>query len=526
MGEVSILSDIKTNQFINLEQEGENQYQPPQKTSVKAIFQKKDIEGLDYRHEESGFVDFNRNRLLHQMVSTEGPTMAVIDVNGDGFEDVFVGGAKGQSAALYVWNKKGFTLSNQEVFEKDKISEDTDCSFFDIEGDGDMDLYVASGSNEFPSSSSALRDRIYLNDGKGNFQKAEKNLITYPYMSTACVAVADYDKDGDIDVFVGERLKPFSYGLPVSGYLWQNDGNGNFRNVTEDIASELKKIGLIRDAVWADIDGDTYIDLVVVGEYMPVEVFLNKTGKLVRSTDALGLSNTKGLWNTVSAFDIDNDGDMDLMAGNHGLNSRFKASVQRPLKMYVHDFDKNGSIEQMICIYEGDTSYPITLRHDLIKQMPILSKKYLKFKDYAGQRVEDMFDKEVLDKASVLEAYTLETSLYLNENAKFKKAHLPVSVQFSPVYAIDAFDYNKDGHLDLILGGNFYRAKPETGIYDASYGTLLLNTGRSSFIDHTMSIKGEIRHFQRIKIDKEIVVLTAKNNDSLEVYSFKKTYEK
>jgi hypothetical protein len=323
-----------------------------------------------------------------------------------------------------------------------------------------------------------------------------------------------------MDLFVGIRLEPFRYGIPMNGYVLNNDGKGNFTNVTDRVAPGLLNLGMITDAVWTDIDGDKDLDLIVVGEWMPISVFVNEEGKFVNRTSEKGLLQSNGWWNTIEKADIDQDGDMDFIAGNHGLNSRFRASLEKPVTMYVNDFDKNGSIEQIICTYNGEKSYPMVLRHDLIMQIPNLKKKYLKYESYKDQTITDVFSEEELEDAITVKAFNLSSCVAINDGkGKFTLKPLPVDAQLSPMYGLMVEDVDGDGKADAMMGGNLYRAKPEVGRYDASYGVFLKGDGAGNFIsikakDSGFFVDGEIREIKKIMIGKSDFLLVARNNDT------------
>ena len=528
-GSQTLLTEVATNQTLHLQQtqainqpfsqiesrEGQNEGPSPIFQEIQAS------KGLDFVHIENEFVDFDRDRLIYHMLSAAGPMIATADVNQDGREDVFIGGAKDQPGALYVQTAAGsFRKTSQAVFEKDIAKEDTDCIFFDADGDGDPDLYVASGGNEYPNSSSELADRLYLNNGRGLFSKSNQILPAGKFESSSCVHPADYDGDGDQDLFVGVRLKPFSYGVPVDGYILENDGKGRFTDKTSSIAPGLEELGLITDVKWSDIDQDGDPDLLVSGEWMSLTVFENEKGKLSNTTEKVGLSETAGFWNCIEEGDVNGDGFPDFIVGNHGKNTRFKASKDRPITMFVNDFDRNGTAEQVVSVFNGEKSYPLALRHDLVMQMPMLKKKYLKYESYKEQTIADIFTPEQLDKAIELEVVETRTSLLLNKgDGTFSIEPLPDQAQLSPIFGILIQDFDEDGKEDVLLGGNFFRSKPEVGIYAANYGVYLKGDGKGRFtsIPSQQSgffVRGEIRDIKKLTINGASTVLVGRNNES------------
>ena len=481
---MTIRTNVATNQRLTLLQDDSvlPEADPADSTAAPLLFADVTAEtDLDYAHRENDFVDFDREALLPKMLSTEGPRLAVADVNGDGLDDFYVGGAKEQPGALFVQQRGGgFARTNEEVFAQDQISEDLGAAFFDADGDGDVDLYVVSGGSEYARRAPGLTDRFYLNDGRGGFEKT-RGRIPPITTSGACVEAADYDRDGDLDLFVGGRLEPWQYGLDPQSILLQNDGRGRFTDVTEQVAPALRNIGLVTDAAWTDYDGDRRLDLVVVGEWMPVTVFRN-TGNGLELQTAAGLDKSHGWWNRILLDDFDGDGDDDFVVGNLGLNSRLQAGPDTPATMHVHDFDRNGWTEQVVSLYNHGVSYPIVLKADLTDHLAFLQNRFPRHTDYAEQTVADIFTAQELDGATVKTAYEFRTALIENRgDGTFALKPLPYEAQLSPVYAVAAEDFDADGHVDLLLAGNFHAVKPEFGRMDASYGLFLKGDGTGDF---------------------------------------------
>lgn len=482
---------------------------------------------VNHKHRESEFVDFDKDKLLYHMISNEGPKLAVDDINNDGQQDFYVGGAKGFPGALYLGTSfGGFNPIQTEIFEVDKESEDTDAVFVDIDNDGDKDLLVASGGYEFSSASFALANRIYLNDGVGNFTKSS-DIFPGMHGSTGCIAVSDYDNDGDNDVFFGGRVVPLAYGIPPDSYLYRNDGKGNFEDVTKKIVPELQNLGMVTDACWFDFDKDGDEDLFICGDWMPIRAFRNDKTSFKEITNEVGLTDTNGFWNILEKADLDNDGDMDLVAGNLGLNTRLKASKEKPVTMHINDFDQNGKIDHVITVFEKDKAYPIATKEEITGQMPYLLKKYLKYNDYKEKTVKDIFTSDQLENALKLEVFETASMIFINEEGHFLSKKLPLQAQLAPTYGILIQDVDSDGCQDIIMGGNQHRVKPKEGIYAGSYGTVISFLGRDDLRvleseESGFFVKGEIRDLKRINTGGEELILVARNNDTLKIFKVNK----
>jgi hypothetical protein len=449
-------------------------------------------------------------------------------VNGEGLSDIFIGASKGQGSELYVQEAGGgFRNSPQPAFKADSNFTTADAVLADINGDGYMDLYAASGGyGDYIEGDTLLQDRIYLNDGKGNFKRAE-NALPSMKSSKSCVAAADFNNDGAMDFFVGGRVIPGKYPVAPRSYLLQNDGRGHFKDVTGEMAPSLLQAGMITAAVWCDINKDGKKDLVVAGEWMPITIYLNKGDHFEDHTKDYFDKDYSGLWNTLAITDIDGDGNMDIVAGNLGLNTQIKASEKEPAEMIFKDFDNNGSVDPFLCFYIQGKSYPYVSRDELLDQLYGMRKKFTSYKSYADASIHDIFSEAELKDAQKLKATRLETTVFKNVNGKFIPQPLHLQAQFSPVYKIIVADLNQDGFNDLILMGNNDYARLKIGKIDANFGVVLINDGKGNFtyLPQTQTgirIAGDVKDALLLPIDGQTFLVVGINGMPLLNYKLNK----
>lgn len=516
-GQITTLTRLKTNQTLTLNQpdplvntSNENDLLARSKPLVEEV-----TPLFNFQHQENRYIDFDNERLLPSMSSNEGPAMAIADVNKDGKKDFFIGGAKNQSGKLFLSKTDGYG-EIASAFSNEMSAEDTDALFFDGDGDGDLDLYVCHGGKAFSPYSIALNDSYYTNNGT-SFVKAVASPKFPSTISSSVVVANDFDKDGDQDLFVGERYQTNLYGKPGSGYLLENDGEGNFTARKDTL---LKELGMITDAQWKDFNNDGWDDLVILGEWMHIKLFLNKKGTLVDESESSGLNETSGLWTSLEITDIDNDGDFDIIGGNIGKNSFY----EEKMKMFIADFDGNGFQEQIICKHKEGKYYPIADKDELVSQIPSLKKKLLYYADYAKADMTSIFSEEQLKKAYTVELDIVESMVFLNENGKYLLKKLPSELQYAPIYAITVTDINNDGHKDFFFGGNQYLVKPQFGRYDASKGWVIFGPyvkegNKNKAVP--LHIDGQIRQLQWIDFDGKKILVVAKNNEKTGFYEFK-----
>jgi hypothetical protein len=518
-----VITAVQPNQKLTLFQKDATINVERKKLTKTKLFQ--EATPIDFTHKENNYNDFKREIMLPHMLSTLGPKLAVGDVNGDGLEDAFIGGAKGASGAIFLQTRLGgFVKSSKIDLESDAASEDMGAIFFDADGDRDLDLFVVSGGNEFEKTDPNLKDRLYINKGKGNFIKSKGNLPDY-VTSGSIVKAADYDSDGDLDLFVGGRILPNEYPYAPQSSLLQNNGIGVFQDVTESIANGLKNIGMVSDALWTDFNGDNLPDLMLVGEWMPLTLFINQNGNFENISEKVGFKNSEGWWNAIEQGDFDHDGDMDYVAGNFGLNSQLKTSVKYPIGIYAKDYDNNGSVDPILSCYDEGKNYPVFSKDDIQQQLTILKNRFVKYNEYAGLTIDQVFTPKELQGAKVLYAKNFETSYIENlGNGQFKISALPKESQFSPIHGLSLGDFNQDGNLDVLLGGNFTASRVKFGHYDAIKGICFLGdgSGQFSYLDASESglmVSGEVRDIQKITSPNgEKYFVFSRNNNTPKIY--------
>ena len=514
---VSYHANLETNKTHEIKQE-ESDYEYFDMANYSNLNLKlNEIELFNFKHNENKFIDFNKERLLTQMYSNEGPALAKGDINNDGIIDFFIGGAKGESSAIFV-SKNNQYEKIIDPFSKKSAAEDVVAEFFDSDNDGDLDLYVGSGGKAFSMYNQNLNDRLYINDGKGKFVLSTSSFEFESPISTGSVAIDDYNNDGLLDLFIGERFNPDLYGIPVSGYLFENKGENKFVKVEQ---KALKELGLIKSAGWTNLNNDKFPDLIVAGEWMPIKIFINENGVLKDYTKEFGLSNSNGMWNKINIIDIDKDGDMDILAGNLGTNNFFSPNM----KLYINDFDRNGFYEQILCEKIGNSYFPILDKDDLINQMPSLKKQLFYYKDYSDASIDKIFNQDLLNESTVLDIKTLESAIYINNNGKFNKISLPSEINYSPVFDIINYQPSDKNITKLIFGGNQYLVKPQFGRHDSSKGWIIdvkKDEDKLSFTNlKSLNIEGQIRKFELIYLGKEKILITGINNKDVKFYEIK-----
>jgi len=512
-GHYQTLENIKETRKITFdEQEASGNFYNFVTTSEKFVTKVDSL--LNFRHKEGNTIEFDRNPLVPFASTHEGPAIAIADVNEDGKDDIFIGGAKAQSSILFIKDSAGgFTPSQTDLFEIDARSEDIAQIFFDANGDGSEDLLVVSGGNEFRSGL-PLQPRLYFNRN-GTFEKNDTafNGVSINASHTAAI---DFDNDGDLDITISADMIPHQFGQTPIQYIFENDGNGTFNDVTATFAKAFKTIGNVKDFIWVDMDNNGFKDLVVVGHWMPISLFMND-GNTLTHKNLESLAYTEGLWNTIIAEDFNNDGDIDFMVGNWGKNTKFSASTAKPLTLYSQDFDENGAKESLVTYYHKDKETPFASKDELTKQMPFLNKKFLSYKAFAEANIEALFGKEKLQNAYTKKVYELASCYFENDGkGGFYKRELPLIAQVSTTLTMAYDDFDQDGTKEVLLLGNNDEISTQLGRMDASHGVLLTyDTEKRTFAwDRSINfdIHGPARSIEKFMIqDKEHYIIGINN---------------
>lgn len=480
-GQLQTLNDLAADQVLEVSYAPQGELVKPDETKALGFVSS---EFEPWAHKENvSYKDYNQEYLIPRKFSTEGPALAVADVNGDGLDDMYLGGAKEQPGALWLQKDDGsFYLKPISAFERLARAEDTDALFFDADNDGDQDLYVVSAGNEYDNGQVFTYDRLYINDGAGNLQFAPTAIPRFGTHGKT-ISAADIDGDGDLDLFVGANIVKGIYGLNPKHYLLVNDGKGQFTNETGTRMPMADQLGMLNDALWFDYDNDGDEDLLVAGEWTPLTLLLNNGKGQFTKADAAGFENSEGWWFSLALADIDNDGDKDIIAGNMGLNSKLKASESRPLSLYINDFDQNGQADPVLFHFMEEAEIPFASRDDLIKQMAFIKKKHPDYKAYASLKgPEDLFEEELLERSLKKQVFSFASAVFVNKGSgSFERKDLPSEAQLSPGMDILVNDFDGDGNPDLFMVGNLYAFRNDIGRAAARPVTYLRGDGKGDF---------------------------------------------
>jgi enediyne biosynthesis protein E4 len=526
-----VLYDVELNRLLELEIEnaaGHFEYSRLHRSYDQAAFEDiSDQLNISFRHRENNFNDFTREPLIPYKLSTQGPALAVADVNGNGLDDFYIGGAHGQPGRLYIQQDDGSFLSeNDELFDGDLVSEDVDALFFDANGNGLNDLYVVSGGSERTGNSNALLDRLYINTGDGIFKKSIDRLPEL-FQNGSVVAAADYNGNGSIDLFIGNRSITWAYGESPPGFILENDGDGYFTDVSSRVAPGFSSLGMVTDAGWADLDGSGYPELIISGEWLPVTIMKFGDGRFRNVTEEFGLTQTHGLWQSIYIDDLNGNGMPDLIAGNLGTNTRINATVEQPFRLYVNDFDGDGRSAAIITRYIDGDYYPFDQLDELLAEFRDLGQQVGSYENYSRQTISGLFGDELVNSSEIRNLYEMHSAIFFNNgNGQFEITYLPFEAQTFPVMDVTALSADSDRFKDLILGGNLFDVKPSTsGRQDAGYGLMLRYSETDGYQPLEMQesgifAPGETRAVHTLRTNQGELILIARNDD--EMLFFKK----